>query len=75
VKYWGRVGRYTRLSHEEFDSPRQMDDRIFDIIKIRLSDGYRITALEGPAQRYEVLDRIVNLARAEHAIAEDIWVN
>jgi 8-oxo-dGTP diphosphatase len=75
VKYWGTVGRYTRLRHEEFDSPKEMDQRIFDIIKIRLSDGYRITALEGPGQRYEVLGKIVNLARGQHAIAEDVWVN
>jgi len=75
VRYWGRVGRYTRLAHEEFDSPRQMDERILQIVRLQLSNGYRITGLEGAVKRYKVLGEIVNLARARHAIAGDVCVN
>jgi 8-oxo-dGTP diphosphatase len=75
VRYSGRPGRRTRLTHEEFDSPTKMDERIFDMVKLRLSNGYRITGLEGAAQRYRVVDRIVSLAHARNAMAENVWVN
>jgi mutator protein MutT len=75
VRYWGRVGQYMRLAHAEFDSPRQMDERILEIVKLRLSTGYRITGLEGAVKRYQVLGEIVNMARARHALAEDVCPN
>ncbi len=71
----GTIGRYTRLTHEEFDSPQQMDERIFDIVRLRLSDGYRITSLEGAAERYQVLGKIASLAKARNAMAKDTYVN
>jgi 8-oxo-dGTP diphosphatase len=75
VKYSGAPGRHTRLTHEEFDSPRQMDDRIFHIVRGRLSVGYRITGVEGPANRYTSLEKVIAFAREKHAIADDAWVN
>jgi 8-oxo-dGTP diphosphatase len=75
VRYWGRAGHYTRLAREEFDSPRQMDERILEIIRVRLSSGYRITGLEGAVRRYGVLGEIVNMAKVRHALAEDLCPN
>ncbi len=71
----GTIGRYTRLTREDFESPQQMEARIFEIIKTRLSDGYRITILEGAVERYRLLGRIATLAKATNAITEDIRVN
>lgn len=75
VRYWGRAGHYTRLAREEFDSARQMDERILEIVRVRLSGGYRITGLEGAVRRYRVLGEIVNMARVRHALAEDVCPN
>ncbi len=75
VRYWGRVGHYTRLAHEEFGSLRQMDERILDIVRTRLAGGYQITLVEGAVRRYRVLERIIDLARANHAISESAYIN
>lgn len=68
VKYWGRIGSYTKLKPEAFESPRQMDSRILAITKRRLSHGYRITAVAGNVQRYRVLDEIKDLERKRSAL-------
>jgi hypothetical protein len=52
-----------------------MEERIFDIVRLRLSNGYRITSLEGAAKRYELLGKIARLAKSKNAIAEDLCVN
>ena len=75
VRCSSRPGRPTRLDHEEFDSPRQMDERILQIIRVRLSGGYRVVALDGAAKHYQVLGRVVDMARAKHAIADDLCLN
>lgn len=65
VKYWGTLGGYTRLKHEEFDSPKQMDARILEVVRQRLSHGYHLTGVEGRTERYEVLAEIIDIARAQ----------
>jgi predicted DNA-binding WGR domain protein len=55
VKYWGRIGQMSRFGIEEFDSPRELDARLLKIAKRRLSHGYRIVEVQGPATQYEVL--------------------
>lgn len=68
VKYWGRIGRWSRVSIEDFSSPKEMESRIFAIAKRRLLHGYRITAAEGPVQRYEVLAEIINFAQRRQGL-------
>lgn len=74
VKYWhGKKGWIMRA--EDFASPREMDSSILVIAKRRLSQGYRITALAGQAERYHVLEQVVELARQKRALAEDAVTN
>ncbi len=63
LKYWGKIGVNSRSKIEEFGSPRELDVRIFETAKRRLADGYRISVLKGPERPYEVLTRIVELAK------------
>ena len=72
VKYSGRMGHWPKPETEEFTSPREMDSRIFAITKWRISHGYRITGLSGQVQRYQVLGKIIELAREKRALSEDI---
>ncbi len=68
VKYWGRIGSYSKAVTEEFQSPREMDSRILSIAKLRLRHGYRIAVVEGNVQRYQVLDEVKDLARKRAAL-------
>ena len=63
VKYWGRVGVFPRMRTEEYASPKELDTEIFETAKRRLARGYHISALKGPERPYEVLSRIVELAK------------
>lgn len=72
VKYYGRSGSWSKVTSEEFQSPREMDSRILAIAKRRLGHGYRITTMEGQVQRYQVLDEVMDLARKKDALAEGI---
>jgi 8-oxo-dGTP diphosphatase len=62
VKYWGRLGVSPRTKIEEFGSPRELDEQIFETAKRRLADGYHIRVLKGPDHPPEVLTRIRELA-------------
>lgn len=75
VRYWGRIGSRLRIKSEEFQSPREMDLRILKIAKLRLEHGYRITTVKGQAQRYRVLDEIMDLARKKGALAGGMSTN
>ena len=72
VKYWGRIGSYSRMKPEGFDSPREMDLRILNVVKERLRHGYQITEVKGHVQRYQVLGEVMDLARKSGALAEGI---
>jgi len=63
VKYWGRVGMSPRTKIEEFASPKELDEQIFETAKRRLAGGYRIRVLQGPESPPEVITRIRELAR------------
>ena len=63
VKYWGRVGMSPRTKIEEFASPKELDEQIFETAKRRLADGYHIRVLQGPESPPEVFARIRELAR------------
>jgi mutator protein MutT len=63
LKYWGKIGVNSRSRMEEFESPKDLDVRIFETAKRRLADGYRISVLRGPERPYELLTRIVELAK------------
>jgi len=71
VKYWGRIGHWSKVALEEFNSPREMDARLLTIAKRRFTHGYRITHLQGPAQPYRVLQMISEIARKKQALADD----
>jgi 8-oxo-dGTP diphosphatase len=76
VRYsWDGEGRKTRLTREQFKSPKEMDERLFSIVRTRLSSGYVIKNLQGAANRYKVLDQIVGFAKAKQALAEELTVN
>ena len=62
VKYWGRTGQWSRMRIEDYPSPKDLDDRIFETAKQRLALGFHIKALQGP-QHYKVLMQIVDLAK------------
>lgn len=66
VKYWGRVGVFPRTRTEVFASPGELDAQIFETAKRRLALGYHISALKGPDRPYEVLARIVELAKQKN---------
>jgi 8-oxo-dGTP diphosphatase len=66
VKYWGRLGVSPTSKIEEFASPKQLDVRIFETAKRRLSEGYHICAFKGPERPYEVLARIIELAKEKN---------
>jgi len=72
VKYSGRIGYWSKVQYEEFQSPREMDSRILAITKRRLAHGYQITTVQGHVQRYQVLGEIIDLARKRGALAEGI---
>jgi len=63
VKYWGRLGVSPRTKIEEFGSPSELDQQIFETAKRRFADGYHIRVLKGPEHPPEVLIRIRELAR------------
>jgi len=63
VKYWGRVGTSPRTKIEEFASPKELDEQIFETAKRRLAGGYHIRVLQGPESPPEVITRIRELAR------------
>jgi 8-oxo-dGTP diphosphatase len=63
MKYWGKIGTNSRSRIEAFESPRELDVRIFETAKRRLEDGYHISVLKGPERPYEVLTRIIELAK------------
>jgi len=63
VKYWGRVGMSPRTKIEEFASPKELDEQIFETAKRRLAGGYHIRVLQGPESPPEVITRIRELAR------------
>lgn len=63
VKYWGRIGGAPRTRIEEFSSPKELDEQIFETAKRRLAEGYHISVLQGPGRRYEVLTQIAKLAK------------
>jgi len=63
VKYWGRVGMSPRTKIEEFATPKELDEQIFETAKRRLASGYHIRVLQGPESPPEVLTRIRELAR------------
>jgi mutator protein MutT len=65
VKYWGPTGEWARMKIEEFGSPRELDERIFETAKRRLAHGYHVRALQGP-RHYKVLMQIVELAKQKH---------
>jgi 8-oxo-dGTP diphosphatase len=75
VKYWGRIGSWSRVKSQEFQSPTEMDLGILEIVKLRLRHGYRIAAIEGNVQRYRVLGEIMDLARKKGALAERMSTN
>jgi len=58
VKYWGRLGMAPRTKFEEFASPTELDEHIFETVKRRLASGYHIRTLKGPDESTEVLARI-----------------
>jgi len=63
VMYWGRVGMSPRTKIEEFASPKELDEQIFETAKRRLASGYHIRVLQGPESPPDVLTRIRQLAR------------
>jgi len=65
VKYWGRAGEWSRMRIEEYRSPKELDERIFETAKQRLAHGYHIRPLQGP-RHYKVLMRIVEFAKQKH---------
>jgi 8-oxo-dGTP diphosphatase len=75
VRYSSGGRRHARFVREQFQSPREMDARIFEIVKARVADGYRITGLEGAVERYHVLEKIVMFARQRQALGSDVLVN
>jgi 8-oxo-dGTP diphosphatase len=70
VKYWGRTGQWSRMRIEEYPSPKELDERIFETAKQRLAHGYHIRALQGP-RHYRVLLRIVELAKQRNERCPD----
>ena len=66
VKYWGRVGDRLKMRIEEFDSPRGLDNEILETAKRKLSDGYRITAIQGPNRSFKPLINIIEIAKAKN---------
>jgi 8-oxo-dGTP diphosphatase len=64
--YWGGVGANRRMEREEFESPRELDQQIFETAKRRLAAGYHIRALKGPDRHPEVLTRVRELAKQWH---------
>jgi 8-oxo-dGTP diphosphatase len=68
VKYWGRIGQWSRLLAEEFASPKELDTALLDIAKRRIAHGYRIVDAQGSTARYRVLQDILGLARSHGAI-------
>jgi 8-oxo-dGTP diphosphatase len=63
VMYWGRVGMSPRMKIEEFASPKELDEQIFETAKRRLASGYHIRVLQGPESPPDVLTRIRELAK------------
>jgi 8-oxo-dGTP diphosphatase len=64
VKYsWSGLGINRRTKREEFASPKELDEQIFETAKRRLAAGYHIRALEGPERPPQVLGRIRELAK------------
>jgi len=63
VKYWGRIGDRLKMRIEEFDSPKQLDSEIVETAKRKLSDGYRITAVQGSERSFKPLMQIIALAK------------
>lgn len=74
VRYWGRIGHASRFRIEEFTVARDLDARLLEITKQRLSHGYRVTEVRGKTRRYETLEEIIQLARKRGAI-DDILVS
>jgi len=64
--YWGGTGASRRMQSEEFESPRELDEQIFETAKRRLAAGYHIRALKGPDRHPEVLTRVRELAKQWH---------
>jgi len=52
-----------RTKIEEFASPKELDEQIFETAKRRLAGGYRIRVLQGPESPPEVFTRIRELVR------------
>jgi len=65
MMYWGRMGGRRMSRWQEFTSPRELDEQIFETVKSRLAAGYRISALQGPDRAPEVVARIIELAKRE----------
>jgi mutator protein MutT len=65
VKYWGRIGVWTKMRIEEYKSPKDLDVRILETARRRLTHGYHITALQGP-RHYKVLSQIAELAKQKN---------
>lgn len=63
VKYWGRIGVFPRTKIEEFESPGELDAKIFETAKRRLAGGYHISVLKGPDRPNELVMRIAELAK------------
>jgi hypothetical protein len=55
---------------EEYASPRELDEQIFETAKRRLAHGYHVRALQGP-RHYKVLLRIVELAKQKKEYCPD----
>jgi 8-oxo-dGTP diphosphatase len=66
VKYWGRRGTNPMSKRQEFTSPRELDEQIFETVKKRLAAGYHISALRGPDRAPGVVTRIVELAKQQN---------
>jgi 8-oxo-dGTP diphosphatase len=63
VKYWGRRGTNPISKRQEFTSPRELDEQIFETVKKRLAAGYHISDLKGPEGAPEMVTRIIELVK------------
>jgi 8-oxo-dGTP diphosphatase len=74
VKYsWAGTGASRRTKSRYFESPKELDEQIFETAKRRLAAGYHIRTLKGPDRYPDVLVRVRELAKQwnEHFPAAD----
>lgn len=64
--YWGRIGKFSRLRIEEFESLRELDSRLVAISRRRFAKGYRLVETRGVTESYAALEGVIKRATARN---------